>query len=434
MSTSLISDDAERSVLGAILINNDLLDEVIDVLAPRHFGREHHAQLFTAMLALDAGGKKIDYTTLRSQLQDMQLLDNAMTAYYIKLGDGVPRSTNISYYAGIVLDRSLKRDIREFAKRAAVEAETGERSGVGLLEQLESELYAMGHHAVRSDWTAPDALARETWAHVEDLHERKSLTTGVDTGFVDLDYALRGLQPSDLILLGARPSQGKTAFASQVALRIAESRTVGFFSIEMSRQGIGLRNLIQLSGVHADKVFTGRASDVEQRALHDGFVRMGESHFWLDESPFLSPAQVRSKLRRLKMKAGRLDLVVIDYLQLMAPMPDDKRENRTNQVAGVSRMLKLLAREFGVPFLVLSQLHRVPDNRRPTMADLRDSGALEQDADVVLLLHRPEVYEPTEQNRGVAEVIIGKHRNGAPGTHELTWRGDVMRFENRAYQ
>src|ERR1041384_1477678 len=429
---ALIDEDAELAVLGAIIVRNAAYDDIADVLEPDHFGREHHQQVFTAMRTLHGQGKAIDYITLQAELERMGVLEQAGKVFIYKLGDGVPWSTNVQYYAGIVRDRAILRSLRDTARRLITEAEAGEMSGVALLEQAEADIYGLGSKATTSAWITNLDLAGRLMPVLDRIFLEKRAITGVASGFADLDFMTRGFQPADLVLVGARPSQGKTAFGMQVAQHASQSVNVAFFSVEMSAEAVGLRELIQLADVDGYRLLSGRSTEIEQRRITEGLTEMAQRRITCDDAPYLSPLQVRSKLRRLQAQVGAIGLVVIDYLQLMAALPDDRRENKTNQVAGISRMLKLLAREFRVPFLVLSQLHRVPENRRPTMADLRDSGALEQDADVVLLLHRPEVYEQTDQNKGLAEVIIGKQRNGPTGIVELAWRGEPMRFENKA--
>lgn len=433
MSEAICDEAAENAVLGAIYIRNEAYDDIADVLDVDDFGRLHNRQLFAAMQLLHSSGRAIDQVTIRAELERAGALDVPMAMLLNHLGDGVPRSTNVVHYAALVREKALLRRLRDAARRVLAEVETAGAKGVDLLERTEAAVYGLSSQAVKNEWISSLEQVGELAPLLERMFEEKQAVTGIRSGFVDLDFMTRGFQRGDLVLLGARPSQGKTAFGIQVAHKAAETVNVAFFSVEMSREGIGLRRVIQLADVDGYRMLGGRSSEVEQRRIGEGLARMGELPLYTDESAYLSPLHVRSKLRKLRAKYGAFGLVVIDYLQLMAALPDDRRENKTNQVAGISRMLKLLAREFGVPFLVLSQLNRGPkDGSRPSMSDLRDSGALEQDADVVLLLHRPEVYEQTPQNAGLAEVIISKQRNGPTGIVELTWRGEPMRFENRS--
>lgn len=436
MADPVIYDEpAELAVLGSIVADPKAFDLIADDLEPEHFGRDHHKHTFTAMRRLHVAGKPIEPVTVKDELAKMKRLEEVGLLFVAQLGDGVPRSMNIRYYAGIVRDHWLRRELHDHAQRLILDAKSGAVTGAELLERMDGTLHNLGTTAVRSEWVSGKELAQELYGVVEDLHANRGAVSGVSSGFIDLDRDLRGLQPGDLVLLGARPSMGKTAIAMQIAHHAARSLPVAFFSLEMGRVPIGLRGVIALSQIDGWRMLHGRLSEVDQRRAQDGLTQIGESQFYIDESPMLSPTQARARLRRLKARAGSIGMVVIDYLQLMAPEPDDRRENKTNQVSGISRALKLLAREFNVPFLVLSQLNRGLErsgDKRPTMADLRDSGALEQDADVVLLLHRPEVYEPEKAElKGLADLIIAKQRNGPIGTIDLTWRAEQMRFENR---
>jgi replicative DNA helicase len=432
MTRPLLDDSAERAVLGAILVRNAAMDDVSDNLDPEHFGKPHHEHIYAAMRELHQGGQSIDPVTLCPVLERRKVLDDAMRAYVYGLDMGVPKSSNIEAYAKLVKEKATLRKLRDAARRIIADIENEDAASRELLESAEQSIYAIGATAIKTDWISGRELAVELEPLIDKMLIDRQPVTGVATGFPELDRITRGFQPSDLILLGARPSQGKTAFGISVALTASQETPTAVFSIEMSRHAIGFREVIHEANVDGYRMLSGRLSEVDIRRVGEGLMHLGELNIWHDESAHLSPLQVRTKLRRLQSRVGRIGLVVIDYLQLMAAMPDDRRENKTNQVAGISRALKLLAREFRAPFLVLSQLNRGPkDGTRPTMADLRDSGALEQDADVVLLLHRPEVYDPTPQNAGLAEIIIGKQRNGPTGTVELVWRPEPMRFENR---
>ncbi len=429
MSGNRLKDEqAERAVLDAIVVRNGALDEIEDMLEPADFGHVANGHLFAAMRHLHATGQPIDPVTLKARLAQVGMLDEVGLPAIYALGNDGLRSTNVLAYAGIVRDKSVLRRLRHEAARLVAEADAGEVGGAELLERAEQAVFALSHTTARTDWISGAALAAELYPVIEQLTVKQEPLTGVASGFLGLDRFTRGWQPGDLILLGARPSQGKTAFALQAALHAARRAPVAFFSIEMSRQPIGLRAVIAEARVDGWRLMSGFLSEVQQRQVGDGLANLQSSKLWVDESPYLSPIQVRSKLRRLISTAGPLALAVVDYVQLMTALPEHRKENKTQQVAGISRALKLMAREFGTPFLVLSQLHRVPEDRPPHMGDLRDSGALEQDGDVVLLLHR----DPKKD--GVANVIVGKQRNGPTGTVELVWRPESMRFDNLAAQ
>lgn len=435
---ALYDDRAERAVLGAALIRPAALDDLTETLEPWHFRRAAHQTIFGAMLALQQRNAAVDPVTVCEQIAraGTPLDDMGGPAYVSSLTDGVPASSHYAHYAAIVRDKALLRALRDEARRVQAEAEGALVSGAELLERAEQALYRLGSRAVQSEWVSGEQLATELYPVIERIAESHRGVTGLSTGLPDLDAMTRGLQPGDLVLIGARPGSGKTAIGLQIAMKAAESVPVAFFSVEMGRQPIGLRSVIAAAHVDGFRFLSGYLSDLEHMRVGDGLSRLAAAQIYIDESPYLSPLHVRAKLRRLNAKLGRVGLVVIDYLQLMAPLPDDRRENKTNQVAGISRALKVLAREFGAPFLVLAQLNRGLErsaDKRPTLSDLRDSGALEQDADLVLLLHRPEMYERDKPElEGVAELIVGKQRNGPTGTVDLYFRKAEMRFESRA--
>jgi len=437
VTAALYDEAAEVALLGAVVVRNAALDDVIEIVGQEDFGRQHHGYVFRAMLNLHAKSQPIDPITLSAQLATDGALESVGKPFVYSLGSGVPTSVNAGSYANVVRDKSLLRKLRETARQTLAEAEATDAVGLDVLQDAEQALYRLSQSAIKGDWVSGSELSAELFPVLESLEQNQGAVTGLATGFEDLDFMTRGFQAGDLILVGARPSMGKTAFGLQVAMKAAQSVPVAFLSVEMARQPLALRGVISSSQVDGFKLLSGhRLSDVEHRRVSEALVGLGDSTLYIDESPFLNPLHARSKLRRLASRVGRLGLVVIDYLQLMAPLPEHKAENKTNQVAGISRALKILAREFSTPFLVLAQLNRGLErssDKRPSMSDLRDSGALEQDADVVLLLHRPEVYNDTDPSlKGLAEVIVGKQRNGPTGTVRLTWRAPQMRFDNYA--
>lgn len=434
IAAALHDDSAELAVLGAVAIRNSVLDDIADVLSPEHFRRAHFRTVFAAMLALHRKGDPIDPLTIAGMIERDGVLDADTKAFLWTLGNGVPHSGNVGAYARTVRDKALLRALRQEGAAMVSDSEDGELSGAELLERSEQSLYRLGASEVQSDWVSGEALAAELYPIIEELTNNGRAITGVETGISDLDRMTRGFQNGDLVLVGARPGSGKTSLGQQIAMHAAQHTPVAFFTTEMARQPLGLRGITADAQVDGFRMMSGYLSNVELQRVSDGLGRLAQSKIWFDDTPQLSPLQVRSKLRRLGAKAGKVGLVVIDYLQLMASLPEDRKENKTNQVAGISRALKLLAREFNVPFVVLAQLNRALErgaDKRPGLSDLRDSGALEQDADVVVLIHRPEMYDRDKPElSGVAELIVAKQRNGPTGILRMHFEKTQMRFRS----
>lgn len=437
MINDLYDEAAEVAVLGAVLVRGEAMDDLVD-LEPEHFRRTHHTQIFRAMRVLHAGAKPIDPITLRDALAKMGVLEDVGGAsVLLALADGVPRSTNVAHYAAIVKDKAILRSLCHLGRRLVEEAEDMGLSGTDLLEFAEQEIFKLGQKATATEWASAPELAAEVFQMVESLNGDESRCQGWKTTFHDLDRATRGLQNGDLVLLGARPSMGKTALMMACATNPENPPApAAVFSAEMAKGALSLRSVVSIARVDSFRLMSGFASEMDLKRIGDAVSAFGEKKLFIDDATGLSPTVMRSKLRRLQARVGKLGLVAVDYLQLMAPNPEDRRENRNNQLAGISRSLKLMAREFNVPFLVLSQLSRGFErtaDSRPQMSDLRDSGALEQDADVVLLLHRPEYYDKDDASlEGLAEVIIAKQRNGPTGTVKLAWQKHYTRFDNMA--
>lgn len=425
-------EHTESGLLGCALVFNQALDDMSELLEPSHFGREHHAAIYTAMLALHRQGKPVDALSVVAQIDAQGDSAIVSRADIFALETGAVRLSNVTAHCERVRDKALLRALRQQARDLAARAEQEGAQATAVLEEAEAGLFALAHQSVRTDWISGSELSSRVYEVVEQLGKGQG-ATGLLSGFRGLDTLTRGLHPGDLTLVGARPAMGKTSFALQVALHAAQTVPVAFFSIEMAAEAIGMRAVINTAQVDGFQLLSGVVmSQVDYARISNGTSTLANASLFFDESPQISPVQVRSKLRRLRAKVGTLGLVVIDYLQLMAPMPEHKRENKTNQVAGISRALKILARELSVPFLVLSQLNRGTEHKsekRPTMADLRDSGALEQDADVVLLLHRPSYYDK-DAPEDLAEVIIAKQRNGPTGLVSLQWASRSTRFNN----
>ena len=422
--------DAERAVLGAILINEKKFFEVADIVGAADFFRVAHQQIFHAMHALASKGEKIDYRTVGSFLNSQDLLESAGgMSYLLNITDGVPSSTNAEAYARIVAGKALRAKLIIASQEIIDRARCGENEDVDVVDFAQSSVLTLSERS-KGDFVTPAEFASETMALIEARSEGRE-PPGLKTGWPEIDRMLT-LRAGDLVLIAARPSMGKTALALNLADRFTrwQGFIVPFFSLEMSRRQLGVRLLSQVSGLDAQLVGRGDVSQADMVNLSDAFAAVSGSTLYVDDTPDLGVFDLRAKLRKLEAKFGKPKCAIIDYLQLMR-MP--KAENRNVQVAMVSRSLKLAARELGYPLIVLSQLSR--DSARkgdpPSLVDLRDSGALEQDADTVIFVHRPEVYEETPENRGVAEIIIGKQRDGPIGKAKLYWQPKQQRFVNR---
>lgn len=425
--------EAEKAILGAILLYPGLYHDVIDEVYPTDFYRDAHQRIFRAIGDVAERGQAVDFITVKDRLLARGDLEEiGGPAYLMSLSDGIPRTTNIVHYARIVRDDAMLRGVIQTAQKMLAEAKEADAEARIVLDRAEALIQGIAQRTVRSDFIDAGQLVHEGIPAVQSLIETKKGVTGIPSGFVDFDDMTRGFQPGALALLAARPSMGKTAWALNVAYHVAAAgKVVGFFSIEMSRQELFMRLLASVARVDGHRLQSGYLNQSDYDRISHGFAQIAETGLCVDDSPNLSVLDVRGKARRLKGRKG-LDLIVVDYLQLMQ-LP--KAENRNLAVADVSRALKLLARELEIPVLALSQLSRGVETRgekRPMMSDLRDSGALEQDADVIVFLHRPEVYEPNRSEyHGLAEVIIAKQRNGPTGTIKLQWMKETTRFENR---
>lgn len=427
--------DAERAVLGAVLVQSDRLLEVPS-LGEEDFYRDAHRRIWRQMRAMVNGGAVVDTVTLRAALEragDLEAVGGV--AYLAGLVDGLPRSTNIVHYAQIVRDKATLRGVIGAAEEMREAALAAEDDADAILARGESAIFALAQRSTGGDLVpAADAIGG-VMQQIETLLETKSGVTGVPTGFKDLDAMTRGFQPATLIVLAARPSMGKTALVGNIAASVARQvGPVGFFSLEQGRDELLLRMVIGEARISGTRLLSGYVNQSDYAALSHAVGVVGQTPVWIDETGDTTALAIRSKARRMKARAG-LSLVIVDYLQLLGS--EQKRpENRNLEVAAMTRGFKQLAKELRVPVVLLSQLNRSLETRgekRPTLADLRDSGAIEQDADLVLFLYRDEVYNPNTSDRGIAEVNIAKHRNGPTGTIKLAWNAEQMRFDNLAW-
>ena len=426
--------EAERSVLGAILLENRAINQAQEILAETDFFRDAHRRIFRAMGGLSERAAVIDLVTVKDELARQGALEAAGGASYLSsLVDGVPRSANIEHYARIVKEKSILRSLIGSAQKISAAALRAEESTDDILDEAQRMVFAISQDRIRGGFVALRELADPTLRQIERLTEAGRLVTGVASGFERFDELTSGFQPTDLVIVAARPSMGKTAFCLNVALEAAirERLKVGIFSLEMSREQVFLRMLCCQARIDAHRLRTGRLNRDEWARLSRGFADLTEAPIFIDDTPGIGIMEMRAKARRLKAEHG-MDLLVVDYLQLMRGR--DRVENRTQEISEISRSLKGLAKELNVPLLAISQLSRAPEHRggdrRPQLSDLRESGAIEQDADLVVFLFREEVYKPTEENRGLATLIIGKQRNGPIGTIDLVFLKEFTRFEN----
>ncbi|HAM23211.1 MAG TPA: replicative DNA helicase [Actinobacteria bacterium] len=430
MADQLFDEYTEAALLGCLMTFNRALDEVTEILEPRHFGKLHHGAMYAGMLALHRKNSPIDPLILSAEIDAQGNGHIASKAQIFGL-DGQVRLANIRAHADRIRDFSILRDLRQMARQLIADVEQEGASGVEMLETVESQLFAMRETATRTDWQSGQEVATRIGPIIEALQESGEAVIGLTSGFDALDKMTRGLHPGDVSLVGARPSMGKTAFGLQIAMHASKRAPVAFFSVEMATDSIGMRAVISEADVNGFRLMSGsQMSEAEVYRVNEGVTSLANSAIYFDDSPRLSPVHVRSKLRRLQAKVGKLGLVVIDYMGLMQSLPEHQRENQTNKIAGISRALKIIAREMAVPFLILSQLNRGPEHqkdKRPAMSDLRDSGALEQDADVVMLLHRDHYYNQ-EAPADEAEIIVAKQRNGPTGVIRVTWHAPQMKF------
>jgi len=428
--------EAERTVLGAILVDNDTFHNARELLAPGDFYREAHRKIFASMEALSGRGQAMDLVTLKEDLARANELDSTGGAAYLaSLIDGVPRATNLPYYARIVKEKSVLRSLISSANRIIQSCYEGAEDTQTVLDQAERAIFEIAEGSIRQGFEPVGDIVRLSFKKIDELSERGELITGLPTGFADFDEMTSGLQRSDLIILAARPGIGKTSFCLNVAQQAAlrSKKTVGVFSLEMSKEQLVLRMLCSEAKVDMHKLRSGFLSERDWGRLVGAVADLSSARIFIDDTPAPSVLEMRAKARRLKLEQG-LDLLIVDYLQLMQGR--GRFENRTQEIAGISRALKGLAKELDLPVLALSQLSRAPESRgdhRPQLSDLRESGALEQDADVVVFIYREDMYEPSSENQGVAELIVGKQRNGPTGTVKVAFLKEFTRFENLAW-
>ena len=426
--------EAEASVLGGILLENDAINRVLELLRPEDFYRESHRKIFRAMIELSDRNEPADLITLSECLKGKGELEAAGgTAYLASLTASVPTAANIAYYARIVREKAILRHLIGAATEIASRGYEEQGNVDEYLDAAEKVIFEIAEKKIKSSFVMVGDMIRDSIKMVEKLYERKELVTGVPTGFKDFDKLTAGLQPSDLIVVAGRPSMGKTAFCLNIAAHAAFAGIgVAVFSLEMAKEQLVLRMLCCEARIDHSKVRSGYLADREFPALVMAAGRLAETPIYIDDTPAISVLELRAKARRLvRDRERKVGLIIVDYLQLMRGMAN--APNREQEISEISRSLKALAKELSVPVIAISQLNRRVEDRgdkRPMMADLRESGAIEQDADVIAFIFRDEVYNPKSPEEGIAEVIISKQRNGPIGTVRLAFLKEYTRFED----
>lgn len=426
--------DAEAAVLASMLFDKDALLEGYEALVSSDFYRHDFESVFMAIAELIGTNNPVDVLTVKNKLQEMGLLDDiGGIDALLRISESVSTSANIGYYAKIVSDMSSFRKIVTAASEIAAKGYEMALTVEQLLEFAEKAIFDVAQRRRTTEFSHVRDVLSLSIDRIEAAFRSEGRITGIATGFTDFDQKTAGLQPSDLILVAARPSMGKTAFALNIARHSAlvEGKTVAIFSLEMSKEQLVNRLICAQGLIDSQKLRTGDIQPDDWISIAQASGEIAESQIFIDDTPGISVAEVRSKCRRLKLEKG-LDLVLIDYLQLMGSS-SKRNDSRQQEISDISRSLKAIARELNAPVMALSQLSRAPEARadhRPMLSDLRESGAIEQDADVVAFLYRDEYYNPETEKQNIAEVIIAKQRNGPTGTVELVWRGQYTRFEN----
>ena len=437
-----ISLDAERSILGGILIDNSLYDQAAEHLTGDDFSLDAHRRIYQRMRDLLETGRPVDMITLVEELDRRNEVEAiGGVAYLSSLIDGVPERPSVEHYVRIVRNKALLRGLINVSQNAIAEAIEHADEAEEVLGRAEEAIFRLSENRIGQGFMNIPDIVKASFGSLEELIDRGQEITGLETHYKRLDQLTGGLQPSDLIIIAARPSMGKTAFAMNIAENAAvlDGKVIGIFSLEMSREALLKRMLASHAQVDSKELSQGFLSKDDKRKLMSAVDRLMQAKIYIDDSPGISISEMRAKARRLKQQEKRLDLLIVDYLQLMSAVPiGGKRfENRTQEVSAISRGLKALAKELRVPVVAMSQLSRAPESRggdhRPQLSDLRESGSIEQDADVVAFIFREEYYKRDDPDLdGVAEIIIAKQRNGPTDTIKMAFRKNCTRFETMA--
>ena len=434
--------EAEQSVLGAMMLDSRVIEEVSGELESRDFYRSDHQQIFEEIIRLDASDDAVDVVTVSESLANKSELDKiGGLAYLGTLARNTPNTSNVKSYAKIIRERAILRRLIESSNDIIAQAYQPEgRTPDEVLDFAETSIFeiAKNNNQAKAGFKKIDVILGQAVAKIEELFKSKETVTGVPTGFVDLDQKTTGLQGGDLVIVAGRPSMGKTSFSMNLVefAAINQNLPVAVFSMEMPGSQLATRMLASLSRVNSTRLRTGNLDGNDWPKLSSAIKMLSDKSIYIDDTPALSPLEVRTRARRLAAEHEHgLGMIMIDYLQLMRGSDSGVAENRTLEISNITRSLKALAKELDCPVVVLSQLNRSLEqrpNKRPVMSDLRESGAIEQDADLIMFIYRHEVYEPETEQKGIAEIIIGKQRNGPIGTVRLAFLGEFTRFESYA--
>ena len=430
------SIEAEQSVVGAMLMDRDAITVAAEIICGAEFYQKAYGVIFDSVVELFNEGKPVDLITLQNRLREKAVPEEISSLEFVRdLVTAVPTSANVKYYAEIVSEKATLRHLIKMNEAIADECYQGQEPLEAILERTEKQVFELvQNRGGNGEYVPIKQVVLNALEKIEKASKSKGTVTGIPTGFIDLDYKTSGLQPSDLILVAARPSMGKTAFVLNIAQHVAfkQNRTVAIFSLEMSKEQLVNRLFSLESYVDAQLLRTGNLKDSDWEKLIEGAGTIGRSNLIIDDTPGISISEMRSKCRKYKMEHN-LELIIIDYLQLMSGSVGGRNESRQQEISDISRSLKALARELSVPVIALSQLSRAVEQRpdhRPMLSDLRESGAIEQDADVVMFIYRDDYYNKDTEHVNEAEIIIAKQRNGPIGTVTLTWLPQYTKFAN----
>lgn len=431
--------EAEQAVIGSMLIEREAISRVAEILRPEDFYRDAHRLIYDAVLQLFNRSEAVDLITITEYLRREDKLEPAGGLSYVtSLANSVPTAANVIYHARIVEEKALLRQLINAATRIAGMGYEANEEVVNILDKAEKIIFEVANRRVSGEFLPIKTIILDAFSKIEQLYASKGGITGLPSGFRDLDRLTAGLQPSDLILIAARPSMGKTAFVLNIAQHVAvkQKKGVAFFSLEMSKEQLVQRMLCAEAPIDAQRLRIGELQDADWKKLVDAAGRLSEAPIFIDDTPGITVAEMRSKARRLKIEYD-LQMIIIDYLQLMQGNTGSRSESRQQEISEISRSLKALARELHVPVIALSQLSRGVESRqskKPMLSDLRESGSLEQDADIVAFLYREDYYNPDTENKNITEIIVAKHRNGPVDTVQLYFHKQFTKFSDLSFQ